>query len=80
VTADETKELTLWMRAQGVAQFTAGEVSVVFHPRAIQIPKVVDEPGAEDAEPSTRTQKPKDDEESFQGLPVSELMHSAPDA
>ena len=34
----DAKKLTLWMREQGVAQFSVPGLSVVYHLRAITIP------------------------------------------
>lgn len=38
MTLDEAQKLTLWMRDQGVSQFSLDGLAVVYHPRAITIP------------------------------------------
>lgn len=48
MTIDEAKALTLWMRDQGVAQFSVDGVSVQFAPPAA---KAVGLKGAEDPQP-----------------------------
>lgn len=49
MTIDEAKALTIWMRDQGVAQFSVDDFAVQFQPSAIAKP--VTTKGAEDAQP-----------------------------
>jgi len=34
---DELKELTIWMKNEGVQQFTIDGAAVVFHPKALRL-------------------------------------------
>lgn len=56
MTLDEAKKLTVWMRSQGVSQFSVDGVAVVFHPKAVTLP------GAEATQPATQQapQEPSD--------------------
>jgi len=48
MTLDDAKQLTLWMRDQGVVQFACDGLSVQFHPRVVATPSTK---GAEVSQP-----------------------------